>query len=97
MIAYANSDEMKIYRKRIFECESRVLKARSSDIINLNKELSALILEMNNNMHLDFNLLNKLYNNAKECFELELVSEIVHYSDKEKDIKLYKLGTKRPL
>lgn len=97
LLGYGNSDEIVPYEKRVRECRYKIHKSFSNDKLTLENELSNLLIEMNNNINFDFSLLDELYKDAKECFELELVSETVHYNDRNKNIKLYKLGTKRLL
>jgi len=54
-----------------------------------------LLLEYENNKDYDFELLNKLYQRAKDCFKLILISETIHYDNNENNSKVYKLGTRK--
>ena len=94
LIGYSNSDELKSYEERISECKEK-MKENYSDTKTIKEELTHLIVERNNNKNFNFELLTKLYNDAKECFNLELVSETIHYKDVDEHFKTYKLGAKR--
>ena len=96
LLGYGNSDEMVPYEKRVRECKYKIYKSSSHDKLDLENELSNLLIEMNNNINLDFSLLAKLYKSAKECFDLEMVSETVHYKDRQDKAKVYNLGTNMP-
>ena len=78
ILDYENNDELKTYQERMA-------------LEGITKEL---YFEYENNKDFDFELLHSLYQEAKECFKLKLVSETIHY-DLENDAKVYKLGTRK--
>ena len=75
---YENHDELKTYQERMAEQ-------------GITQELFD---EYENNKEFDFNLLNDLYQKAKNCFKLVLISETVHY-DNDDNTRVYKLGQRR--
>ena len=76
---YENSDELKTYQERMAE----------------NGITQELFDEYENNKDFDFNLLNELYQRAKKCFKLVLMSETIHYESVKDNPRVYKLGEKR--
>ena len=76
LIDYANSDELKPYELRMAE----------------NGITKELFDEYENNKDFDFALLNELYEKAKECFKLVLVSEKINYENMDEKQRVYKLG-----
>ena len=103
LIQYENNDELKPYDERMKEYEDELSKfadieGDSKEILyqkKLKETMASTLIEMKNNPNYDFDLLKKLYENAKECFGLILVAETVHYKDIDKNPKVYKLGTKK--
>lgn len=75
ILDYENNDELKTYQERMAN-------------EGITKEL---YFEYENNKDFDFKLLRELYQKAKECFKLVLISETINY-DIEKEAKVYKLG-----
>ena len=67
LIEYENNDEIKTYQERMAE----------QGIIE------ELFMEYENNKDFDFALLRELYQKAKECFKLVLVSKTIHYDNEE--------------
>ncbi len=65
LIAYKNSDELKPYQARMGET-------------GISEEL---YLEYENNKDFDFELLSELYQKSLSCFQAELVSKTIHYTD----------------
>ena len=94
LISYQNNEELKPFLKRIDEYEEKIWKNPSSCSPLMKKELSNLLLEFEYNKDYNFELLASLYQKAKDCFELVLVSETVHYKDFNHSPKVYKLGEK---
>ena len=78
LLEYANSEELKPYQVRMAE----------------NGITQELYDEYENNKDFDFALLNELYEKAKECFKLLLISEKTDYKDVDKDARIYKLGSR---
>ena len=76
IIDYADSDELKPYEVRMAE-------------EGITKELFD---EYENNKDFDFALLNELYQKAKECFKLILISEKINYENIDEKQRVYKLG-----
>ena len=105
LVYYQNNDELKPFKDRIANYEEEILnfKHRNNTSYELeyknqieNKLLETLSMEKYN-VDYDFELLADLYKQAKECFELVLVSETVHYKDLDHCPKVYKLGEKKSL
>lgn len=76
LVDYADSDELKPYEVRM---------ARDG----ITKELYD---EYENNKDFDFALLNELYEKAKKCFKLVLLSETISYDNVDEKQRVYKLG-----
>ena len=74
LIDYENNEELKTYEERMAEH-------------GITPELFS---EYENNKDFDFELLKNLYQRAKECVRLVLLSEVIHYSEESE--KVYKLG-----
>ena len=103
LIGYENNNELKPYSVRIKECTEKMIDLHSSNCGDMNtfnemqKELESLLNESHNNPNYDFELLYKLYQMAKSCFRLTLLSQTIHYKDIDKnpDAYVYKLGDRR--
>ena len=78
ILNYENNEELKSYKERMAE------QGITED----------LYFEYENNKDFDFELLKELYEKAKECFRLVLISETIHYDDAIDQNRVYKLGRK---
>ena len=99
LINFENSLELVPYDNRLNTYKDEILNARD-DVVkqkNIKREVEATMQEMEYNSHYNFELLDALYQRAKECFDLILVAETVHYKDLDSNPKIYKLGTKKCL
>ena len=98
LINYQNSEELLPYSVRIKDCYDEIknyLNINSNDFVqfnSLNIKFDGLIHEFEQNKEYDFVLLYDLYKQALECFKLVILSETVHYKDKNN--KVYRLGVK---
>ncbi len=75
LVEYENNDELKPYEW----------------LMAKNGITEELYLEYEHNKDFDFKLLNDLYQQAKKCFTLVLISETIHYDDEDKEFRTYKL------
>ena len=99
LINYQNSEELVPYEIRINDCYSKIkdfLNNNSKDLEklkNLDLQFTELSQEAKQNEGYDVTLLSDLYQKALGCFKLILVSEIIHYKDR--DNKVYELGVRK--
>ena len=101
LIGYKNSEELIPYYVRFKTLGEKIGNAFNNNdlkkLADYQIETQQLIIEKRNNEDFDFKLLSNLYQKAKDCFKLVLVSETVHYTYREKDSKIYKIGAIKKL
>ena len=102
LIGYANTDELKSFDVRGEECYKKIkdyFDSNKEDLdeqYRLQEESRILLQEIRLNMDFNFELLRKLYEEAKECFTFTLVNKTIHNKINDSS-KIYKLSENKVL